>query len=121
MQFEQVKLTHSVFTPKAFKENLKETPRFYKKAKGSINWVEITGCKLNGYTMVCIRQKKNPIVNRILYSKNAIASPLFDSMVDIAEEKAVYIMDDISFYIPDATVVKAQSINLRIEEEPKEK
>jgi hypothetical protein len=110
-----------VFTPKAFKENLKETPRFYKKAKGSINWVEITGCKMNGYTMVCARQKKDPTVNRIFYSKNAIASPFFDPMVDAAEEKAAYFMDDISFYTPDATVVKAQPLSVRIQEEPKEK
>lgn len=111
----------SVFTAKAFKENLKETPRFYKKAKGSINWVEITGCKMNGYTMVCMLQKKDPTVNRIIYSKNAIASPFFDPMVDAAEEKAVYFMDDISFYVPDATVVKAQPLSVRIQEEPKEK
>jgi hypothetical protein len=76
---------------------------------------------MNGYTMVCARQKKDPTVNRIFYSKNAIASPLFDSMVDIAEDKAVYFMDDISFYTPDATVVKAQPLSVRIEEEPKEK
>lgn len=111
----------SVFTAKAFKENLKETPRFYKKAKGSINWVEITGCKMNGYTMVCARQKKDPTINRIFYSKNAIASPFFDPMVDAAEEKATYFMDDISFYTPDATVVKAQPLSVRIQEEPKEK
>ena len=111
----------SVFTAKAFKENLKETPRFYKKAKGAANWVEITECKLNGYTMVCIRPKKDPTVNRIIYSKNAIASPLFDPMVDAAEDKTVYFMDEISFYVPDGTVVKAQPVNIRIQEEPKEK